>query len=312
MTGVHPNDSDPLAVARRCFEASVEHPERLLEDLPELLDLLSMDAAAVTAERRLARREAASGALANLASHDPARLADATPTLIAQLRVELDRPRSADDRSHSARSVAVREHLVSSLAGVLLVDVEAIGDPDDLGVVVDSLSPGLDDGTVRRAMRALVAVTEEHPERLVPSVGSLATLLDHPDPTVAALCAGVLGRLAERRPEAVAGHAADLGVLLGRDDETVQHNAVEALAAVARQRPDAVAPLAKPLRGLLSHDSVAIQHNATGVLGLLAEANPAVVRPAIDDIRTLCDHDTAAVRRVAVGTLARLRRADSG
>jgi hypothetical protein len=311
MTDTEPSDSDAVAAARRYFEASVERPERALADLPRVLDLLSTDDASVASERQLARRVAASATLANLASHDPTRLADATPTLTAELRTEFDRPRPVSDRDRSARSTAVRERLVSCLARLGLADPRTLVDLSDCVVVADALSSDLNDSTVRTATRALVAVAETHPECLAPAVDSLATLLDHPDDAVAALCAGVLGRLAETRPEAVAGSADAFGALLERD-QTAQHNAVEALATVARRRPDAVAPLAEQLRGLLAHDSVPIQHNATGVLGVLAAERPAVVRPAVDDLRALRDHDDDAVRRVAASTLVRLRRADHG
>lgn len=278
MTDTGSNGHDAVTAARRLFEASVERPERALADLPRILDLLSTGDAPGAPERRRACRTAASAALANLASHDPSRLADATPALTAELRAELDRSRSVGDRDCSPRPTAVREHLVFCLARLVLADAGEFVTPDGLGVVVDALSSDLDDDAVRTAMRALVTVAENDPECLAPAVESLATLLDHPDDVVAALCAGALGHLGEARPGAVAGSADDLGALLERDDEATQHNAVEALAAVARRRcsPGRTAPEAP--RPRLCRDSAQRNGGPRGTRGGASGGRPSGYR----------------------------------
>lgn len=310
-------EEDLVAESRRYLQRAADQPDRALDERDRLVELLTMDSCSKSTERALERRAAASGALANCAHHEPAQVADSLTVLVSELQKESARQISDKQPELRDRSRAIRDHLVSSIAGVIADDPDTTLALEEFETFTEALTTDRSDEALRVAARALFAyasdpANSEQREALSRATDRLEELLAYPDTAVQAWSAGTLGALAEEIPAAVAPTAGGLRSLLHHDNETVQHNAVEALAALVDTHPETVAPASDALRNLLTHDETALQHNAAGVMGRLAETHPDAVSPAVEELQTLCTHEEKAVRRIATGALARVAQARQG
>ena len=292
--------------ANRRLGSAAERPEDVREEQARGIELLCRRGSSASNREQLDRRIAASCTLANMARDAPRSLEGSLPTLIEELRRETGQGVSDETSDTCAASRAIRDHLVRTVAHIIVSKPQTATEIEGFADFVDAVTSDLDERTLRVASKALFASADERSEELASATELLSELLVVPDEAVQAWGAGTVGRVAENHPDAVASTTANLHRLLEHDSTTAQHNAVEALGSFVCERPDTVAPAADALRGLLAHEETAIQYNAAGVLGWLAEDHPDAVIPAVGELESLRDHDDEAVRRIAMRALARL------